>query len=44
MGVEWSNYWYGLLYLTVGVTALSGVHYSYRGLVWLGSREPEMFS
>ena len=44
MGVAWSNYWYGLLYLTVGVTALSGVHYSYRGLVWLGSREPEMFS
>ena len=44
MGVTWPNYWYALLYLTVGVTALSGVHYSYRGLVWLGSREPEMFS
>ena len=44
MGVAWPNYWYGLLYLTVGITALSGVHYSYRGLVWLGSREPEMFS
>jgi len=44
MGVTWSSYWYALLYLTVGVTALSGVHYSYRGLVWLGSREPEMFT
>jgi cardiolipin synthase len=36
-------YWYPLLYLTVAVTALSGIHYMYRGLVWLGSREPEMF-
>ncbi|MBV8136310.1 MAG: CDP-alcohol phosphatidyltransferase family protein [Deltaproteobacteria bacterium] len=44
MGVTWPSYWYALLYLTVGVTALSGVHYSYRGLVWLGSREPEMFT
>lgn len=44
MGVTWSSYWYALLYLTVGITALSGVHYSYRGLVWLGSREPEMFT
>jgi len=44
IGVTWPNYWYGLLYFTVGVTALSGVHYMYRGLVWLGSREPEMFS
>jgi cardiolipin synthase len=38
------DYWYGLVYLTVAVTALSGVHYAYRGLAWLGSREPEMFS
>jgi cardiolipin synthase len=37
-------YWYALLYLTVGITALSGVHYAYRGLNWLGSREPSMFS
>ena len=44
IGVTWPNYWYALLYLTVFVTALSGVHYMYRGLVWLGSREPEMFS
>jgi len=44
IGVTWPNYWYGLLYFTVAVTALSGVHYMYRGLVWLGSREPEMFS
>ncbi|HTW86614.1 MAG TPA: CDP-alcohol phosphatidyltransferase family protein [Candidatus Binataceae bacterium] len=37
-------YWYALLYTTVGVTALSGIHYVYRGLGWLGSREPQMFS
>jgi len=43
-GVAWPSYWYALLYLTVIVTALSGMHYMYRGLVWLGSREPEMFS
>ncbi len=43
-GVTWPNYWYALLYVTVVVTALSGVHYMYRGLVWLGSREPEMFT
>jgi phosphatidylglycerophosphate synthase len=35
--------WYVLLYLTAAVTAASGVHYSYRGLSWLSSREPEMF-
>ncbi len=33
-----------LLEVTVAVTAASGVHYIYRGLVWLRSREPEMFS
>jgi cardiolipin synthase len=33
-----------LLFSTVAVTALSFVHYMYRGLVWLRSREPEMFS
>jgi len=43
-GAIYPNYWYMLLYVTVVVTALSGVHYVYRGLVWLGSREPEMFS
>ncbi len=43
-GTTSPSYWYGLLYLTVTVTALSGVHYMYRGLVWLGSREPEMFT
>ena len=35
--------WYALLFATVAVTALSGLHYAYRGLVWLSSREPEMF-
>ncbi len=42
--IAYPAYWYPLLYLTVAVTATSGVHYMYRGLVWLGSREPEMFS
>ena len=32
-----------LLLLTVAVTAASFVHYMYRGLVWLRSREPQMF-
>jgi cardiolipin synthase (CMP-forming) len=36
--------WNCLLYLTVLVTVLSGIHYAYRGLVWLSSREPEMFA
>jgi len=33
-----------LLIATVAVTAASFVHYMYRGLVWLRSREPEMFA
>jgi cardiolipin synthase (CMP-forming) len=41
------NYWPGhfnaLLVSTVAVTAASFVHYMYRGLVWLRSREPQMF-
>ena len=36
--------WYALLFATVAVTALSGLHYAYRGLVWLSSHEPEMFA
>ncbi|HZP46780.1 MAG TPA: CDP-alcohol phosphatidyltransferase family protein [Candidatus Binataceae bacterium] len=36
--------WSVLLDLTAGLTALSGTHYVYRGLVWLSSREPEMFA
>jgi cardiolipin synthase len=36
--------WEILLDLAMGVTALSGIHYVYRGLVWLSSREPEMFA
>jgi cardiolipin synthase (CMP-forming) len=35
--------WLCLLYLTVMITALSGLHYAYRGIVWFGRREPEMF-
>ena len=42
------NYWptdfNKLLIATVAVTAASFVHYMYRGLVWLRSREPEMFA
>ncbi|HXW83880.1 MAG TPA: CDP-alcohol phosphatidyltransferase family protein [Candidatus Binataceae bacterium] len=38
-----SPYYYMLLYLATAATALSGVHYFYRGLVWLAYREPEMF-
>ena len=37
---EFFNY---LLYLAAGCTALSGVHYIYRGLEILFYREPEMF-
>ncbi len=36
-------YWEGLLFLTLAVTALSGLQYTYRGLAFLSSREPEMF-
>src|SRR6266436_10140236 len=40
------NYWpqdfNALLVSTVAVTAASFVHYMYRGLVWLRSREPQM--
>jgi cardiolipin synthase (CMP-forming) len=42
-GMMASPYFYALLYTTTAMTALSGVHYMYRGLVWLSSREPEMF-
>jgi cardiolipin synthase len=43
VGISWPHGWYVLLYVTVAVTALSGVHYAHRGLVWLSSHEPEMF-
>jgi cardiolipin synthase (CMP-forming) len=35
--------WHLLLYGTVAITAISGMHYAYQGLVWLSSSEPEMF-
>ncbi len=35
--------WHGLLYLTVTACGSSGLQYMYRGLIWLESREPEMF-
>jgi cardiolipin synthase len=43
IGVTYPQYWYPLLYLTVALTAASGLQYFYRGLIWLQSREPEMF-
>lgn len=42
-GVFWPASFNALLIATVAVTATSFVHYMYRGLVWLRSREPEMF-
>lgn len=35
--------WNFLLYATVAITALSGIHYAYQGLAWLSSSEPQMF-
>jgi len=43
-GSYWPEYFNALLIATVAVTAASFVHYMYRGLVWLRSREPEMFA
>ena len=42
-GMDSGALWYGLLYLTVAITGISGLHYMYRGLVWLQFREPQMF-
>ena len=42
-GNYWPGYSNALLIATVAVTAASFVHYMYRGLVWLRSREPQMF-
>lgn len=44
MGNQWPQDFNALLFATVAVTAASFVHYMYRGLVWLRSREPEMFA
>jgi cardiolipin synthase (CMP-forming) len=41
--LKWPPYWNGLLYLTLAMTALAGLHYAYQGLRWLSTREPEMF-
>lgn len=43
-GNYWPVYFNALLIVTVAITAASFVHYMYRGLVWLRSREPEMFA
>jgi cardiolipin synthase (CMP-forming) len=42
--LKWPLYWNGLLYLTLAVTALAGLHYAYQGLRWLSTREPQMFA
>lgn len=44
VGNYWPDYFNALLIATAAVTAASFVHYMYRGLVWLRSREPEMFA
>jgi cardiolipin synthase (CMP-forming) len=43
LDLAYPDYFSALLYTTAGITALSGVHYMYRGLVILFYREPEMF-
>jgi cardiolipin synthase len=43
-GNYWPFYFNALLIVTVAFTAASFVQYMYRGLVWLRSREPEMFA
>ncbi len=43
-GAYWPAEWRVLLYLTAGFTALSGLHYMYRGLLWLSAREPGIFA
>lgn len=43
-GQSWAELWHLLLYATVAITALSGIHYAYKGLVWLSSSEPQMFA
>ena len=40
---NWAELWHLLLYATVVITALSGMHYAYKGLAWLSSSEPQMF-
>jgi cardiolipin synthase len=42
-GQSSAGMWHMLLYATVAVTALSGMHYAYKGLAWLSSSEPQMF-
>jgi cardiolipin synthase len=40
---NWAEIWHLLLYATAAITALSGMHYAYKGLLWLSSSEPQMF-
>jgi cardiolipin synthase len=44
LGVSHPEAWLALLYFTAAITTISGLHYSYCGLVWLSSHEPEMFT
>jgi cardiolipin synthase len=43
VGQTWGDLWDLLLYATAAITALSGMHYAYKGLAWLNSNEPQMF-
>lgn len=43
-GDRWPGDFEALLIATAAVTGASFVHYMYRGLVWLRSREPGMFA
>jgi len=42
-GQNWPGHWPLVLYATAAITAISGVHYAYKGLLWLSSSEPQMF-
>jgi cardiolipin synthase (CMP-forming) len=43
VGQTRAELWHMLLYATVAITAISGMHYAYQGLAWLSSSEPQMF-
>ena len=43
LGQSSAGLWHLLLFATAMITALSGVHYAYQGLLWLSSSEPQMF-
>src|SRR5215472_11158112 len=42
LGQSYAGLWHLLLFVTALITALSGIHYAYQGLLWLSSSEPQM--